>query len=64
MPRAARLPLGRPLVVPRAGQVAGPLLEQAVQGVLDGPSDELAQVGLQGLLVQCYDGLGHGLPPV
>ena len=56
-PRGALVALG-------AGQVVGLLLEQAVERVLHGFPDELAQVGLQALLVQCYDGLGHGLPPV
>ena len=61
---AVGLALGGPLVALGADEVAGLLLEQAVQGVLDGSPDELAKVGLQGLLVECYDWLGHGLPPV
>lgn len=39
MPRAVDFPPRRPLVALRADEVAGLLLEQAVQGVLDGPPD-------------------------
>ena len=61
---AVRLALGGPLVALGADEVVGLLLEQAVQHLLDGLADELPQVGPQGLLVQCYDGLGHGLRPI
>ncbi|MRX79087.1 hypothetical protein GJE22_00440 [Enorma sp. HF-1365] len=63
MPRAIGLAVGGALVSLGADEVARLLLEQAVQHLLDGLADELPQVGPQGLLVQCYDGLGHGLLP-
>ena len=60
---AVRLASGGPLVALGADEVSGLFLEQAVERVLHGPPDELPQVGLQGLLIQRCDGLGHGLPP-
>ena len=64
MAGAVRLPVGGALVALGPDQVVGLLVEQAVERVLDGPPDQLPQVALQGLLVQCYDWLGHGLTPV
>src|SRR5699024_9073177 len=52
------------LVALRADEVARLLIQKAVQGVLDRLSHQLAQIGLQVLLVQCYDWLGHGSPPI
>ena len=52
------------LVALRADEVARLLIQKAVQGVLDRLSHQLAQIGLQALLVQCYDWLGHGSPPI
>ena len=49
------LAVGGPLVALGADEVTGLLLEEAVQRVLDGPPDELAKVGLQGLLVERYN---------
>lgn len=50
---AVRLALG-------AYEVVGFLREQCVQGVLDGFSHELGQVGLYRLVIDCYDGYEHG----
>lgn len=63
MPSVVRLASGGAPEALGAGERAG-LLQQAVQGGLDDPPHELAQVGLQALLARCYDGLGHGLPQV
>ena len=64
MAGAVRLAVGGPLVALRADQVVGLLVQEAVEHLLDGPPDELAQVGPQRLLVQRYNGIGHGLPPI
>lgn len=49
---------------PDPDQVVRLRLEQAVQRVLDRLPDQLAQIGPEALLVQCYDGFGHGRPPI
>lgn len=64
MAGAVRIAISRPLVALRADQVVGPLVQEAVEHLLDGPPDELAQVGPQRLLVQRHNGIGHGLPPI
>ena len=63
-PRAVGLAACGAPVALRADEVVRLLLERTVQHLLDGLADELLQVGSRGLLVQCYDGLGHGLPPI
>ncbi len=60
---AVGLAVGGAPVALGAHEVSGLLLEEAVQRVLDGPPDELAEIGPQGFLVQRYNGIGHGLPP-
>ena len=63
VPGAVGLAVGGPLVALRPDEVVGLLVQQSVQHLLDGPPDELAKVGLQRLLVQRCNGIGHGLPP-
>lgn len=64
VPRAEGLAVGGAPLALGAHQVARLLFQQAVQSVLGGPPHKLAQIGLQALLVQCYDGLGRGLSPI
>ncbi len=61
---AVSLPLGGALVALGPDKVVGLRLEQAVQGVLDRLPDQFAQIGLKALFIQCYDGFGHGQPPI
>lgn len=60
MAGAVSLPLGGAPVAPGADELVGLRLEQAVQRVLDGLPDRFAKIGPEALLVQCYDGFGHG----
>ena len=64
MAGAVRLPLGGALVALGPDKVVGLRLQQAVQRVLDGLSDQLAKIGPKALFIQCYDGFGHGQPPI
>ena len=64
MAGAVRLPLGGALVAPGAGELVSLRLQQAVQRVLDGLSDQLAKIGPKALFIRCYDGFGHGQPPI
>ena len=57
---AVRLPACRPLVAAGLDEVVGLLLEKRVDGVLDCSSDELPELAAHGILVECYDGVGHG----
>lgn len=56
MAGAIRLPLSGALVAPGPDQVVRLRLQKAVQRILDGPPDQLAQIGPEGFLVRCCDG--------
>ena len=64
MAGAVRLPLGGAPVALGADELVSLRLQQAVQRVLDGLSDQLAKIGPRALLIQCCDGFGHGQPPI
>lgn len=61
---AVSLPPSGALAALGPDQLVGLRLEQAVQSVLDRLPDQLAQIGPEALLVQRYDGFGHGRPPI
>ena len=61
MTGAVGLATGRAPVSVGLYQVVGLLFEKRVQRVLDRSPDELLELVAHGLLVECYDGFGHGL---
>ena len=64
VPYAVCPALRGPFVASGADEIPRLLLERSVQGVFDGLSDELAKVGPQGPLVQCYDCFRRSHSPV